>query len=451
MTEPIPADEVVQIAQDDGLQIPAKVEAAEDRAIDQKALPPKAGRKTLRALLFGKIADYARRYLTASVDHRLTLIQDKLEVLSSRNDRIEALLGGLTGSQAAQADRLLGLLLGKAAESQGETLSWLETLQAQGHDIELIARGLKASLENAQGMSARHAATLDGVQTSLGALPSLMGPRFDEIEVKIRPLVTFDEDSYAIRLRDGYAMVPRSEPVFAVMVANATSEGLEPGTRRVLQALIEPGMVVADVGANVGLLTLACAVATGPSGRVLAFEPEAGPRAQLMKTRHLNGLRWVDVHDLAVGAKTEVKTFNVSPVIGHSSLYALPEEDGAGREIAVQVTRLDDVIAKGARLDVVKIDVEGAELDVLSGMDRILKENPDIALVAEYGPSHLARIGITPKAWFKAFKDAGFDGYAISEPSGVCRKVNYGDLKDVVSVNLAFVRSKGAAYKRLPK
>jgi hypothetical protein len=152
-----------------------------------------------------------------------------------------------------------------------------------------------------------------------------------------------------------------------------------------------------------------------------------------------------------VGAKTEVKTFNVSPVIGHSSLYALPEEDGAGREISVQVTQLDDVIAKGARLDVVKIDVEGAELDVLAGMGRILSENPDIALVAEYGPSHLARIGITPKAWFKAFTDAGFVAYAISEPSGVCRKVTSSDLKDVVSVNLAFVRFKGAAQKRLPK
>lgn len=84
-------------------------------------------------------------------------------------------------------------------------------------------------------------------------------------------------------------------------------------------------------------------------------------------------------------------------MIGHSSLYALPEEDGVGRDITIEVTRLDDIIGPDQRLDVVKIDVEGAELDVLAGMDRLVQENPDLAIVAEYGPSHLERVGVTPE------------------------------------------------------
>jgi len=320
---------------------------------------------------------------------------------------------------------------------------------------------LMSLAETTQGALIEVGSTVQTSMTGVGAavseldrgvkgLPGLMGPRFDELDIKVRPLIAFDETSYAVRLRDGYAMVPRQEPIFAVMVANASSGGLEPGTRRVLTALIQPGMGVADVGANVGLLTLSCAVATGPSGKVFAFEPEAGPRAQLEKTLKLNGLRWVEVFDQAAGALTEERTFHISPVIGHSSLYALPQEDGAGRDVTVQVSRLDDIIGPDQRLDVVKIDVEGAELDVLAGMDRLLRENPDLAIVAEYGPSHLARIGLTPKSWFDAFKKAGFQAYAIEEPTGVCRRVSPADLVDVVSINLAFVRPKGAAKTRLP-
>ncbi|MDP3196647.1 FkbM family methyltransferase [Tabrizicola sp.] len=369
---------------------------------------------TLRGRLFGRLADYARRYLTASVEHRLThvltvqgALQDRLEAMSAQNERLEFMVHRLTSLAEA---------------TQGALGNALVSVDA----------------------------SVASVSREVSNLPGLMGPRFDELDIKVRPLIAFDETSYAVRLRDGYAMIPRQEPIFAVMVANASSGGLEPGTRRVLNALIQPGMGVADVGANVGLLTLSCAVATGPSGKVFAFEPEAGPRAQLEKTLKLNGLRWVEVFDQAAGALTEERMFHISPVIGHSSLYALPQEDGDGRDVTVQVSRLDDIIGPDQRLDVVKIDVEGAELDVLSGMDRLLSENPDLAIVAEYGPSHLARIGLTPKSWFDAFKKAGFQAYAIEEPTGVCRRVSPADLVDVVSINLAFVRPKGAAKTRLP-
>jgi FkbM family methyltransferase len=272
--------------------------------------------------------------------------------------------------------------------------------------------------------------------------------RLDELEVKTRPLIAFDDESYAVRLMDGYAMVPRDNPTFVTMVADARSGGLEAGTRAVLKALIQPGMAVADVGANVGLLTLACATATGPTGVVYAFEPEAGPRAQLEKTLRYNGLSWVRVFDRAVSAASGTTVFHVSPILGHSSLYALPDEEAAGvRDVEVRTVTLDEVVGPGGRLDVVKIDVEGAELDVIAGMPRILAENPDIALICEYGPSHLERVGISPDQWFAAFE--GFAMYAIEEPFGACRPVTPEDLADAYSVNLAFVRPGGPASSRL--
>src|SRR5690606_12809051 len=166
------------------------------------------------------------------------------------------------------------------------------------------------------------------------------------------------------------------------------------------------------------------------------------------RTLHLNGLTWVELSASAVGRKTGAQTFHVSPILGHSSLYALPSEEGEAREVTVDVVKLDEVVGK-RRMDVVKIDVEGAELDVLAGMSRILKANADIALIAEYGPSHLTRVGISPKDRMDAFRGQGFTPYAISEVDGSCRPVTLRDLAKVDSVNLAFVRAGGAAERRL--
>jgi len=115
------------------------------------------------------------------------------------------------------------------------------------------------------------------------------------------------------------------------------------------------------------------------------------------------------------------------------------------------VRRLDDVVAPSQRLDVVKIDVEGAELDVLAGMSRLFAENRDLAVVAEFGPSHLARVGVTPEAWFKAFAAHDLLAFEISEPAGVCRPVGPEDLKEVISANIVFVKPGGEAIARLPR
>jgi FkbM family methyltransferase len=375
---------------------------------------------SLRGRLLGRVADYARRYLTASVEHRLTLALSELAVIREQ--------AAATSAQAAR----------DMASLQAGLHARLDVITSQVGDT-----GPGSVAQRA------HFAWLQG---AIEGLPGLLGPRLDELEIKSRPLIAFDEASYAVRLRDGYAMVPRDQPIFAVMVANATSGGLEPGTRRVLQALLGPGMCVADVGANVGLLTLACAVTVGPTGKVFAFEPEGGPRAQLFKTLHLNGLSWVEVFDCALGASEARAPFHVSPVIGHSSLYQLPEtEQAAGRDIEVAVRRLDDVLGPSARLDVVKIDVEGAELDVLAGMSGLLAANGDLAIVAEFGPSHLARVGVTPSDWFEAFAAYDFAPFEIAEPGGECRPTGADDLAGTISTNIVFVRPGGRAISRLPR
>ena len=363
--------------------------------------------------LVGPVANYARRYLQASVEHQLGETRAHLGALSTE----------LYATQV-RLDQTQAMLQMMVQQQQAST-ALLQAMSAQLGRVEL---------RNTQGF---------------GELASMFGPRFDELEIKARPLIAYDDESMAIRMRDGYVMAPRALPTFVTMLANATSRGLEPGTGDALRRLIQPGMVAADVGANIGLLTLVMAWATGPGGQVIAFEPEAVPRSNLEKMKHLNGLSWVEVRDQAVGEKPGQLTFHVSDIIGHSSLYALPETEGS-REIQVQVVRLDDVAPKG-RMDVVKIDVEGAELDVLAGMGGVIAKNPDLAIVAEFGPEHLKRVGQTPAQWFKAFGDAGFKAYIIDETTGDAEPTSAKAAAKVISANIAFVRAGGDAEKRLLK
>lgn len=377
--------------------------------------------RRLLAPVLSPVASYARRYLQASVEHELRQTQTHLYALSTDLHATQARLD--------QTQTLLHLVL----QQQQVAAAGMQAMTAQLSRIE----------PSTQRIEARGDRTLD----ELARLPGVFGPRFDELEIKQRPLIAYDDESMAIRMRDGYVLAPRALPTFVTMLANATSKGLEPGTGDVLRRLVQPGMVVADVGANIGLLTLLLAWAAGPGGKVIAFEPEAVPRANLEKMKHLNGLAWVEVRDQAVGEKPGRLTFHVSDIIGHSSLYALPEAEEA-RTVEVEVVRLDDVAPRG-RMDVVKIDVEGAELDVLAGMKGLIARNPDLAIVAEFGPEHLKRVGQTPVQWFKAFADVGFKAYMIDEATSACAPTSAKAAAKVVSANIAFVRAGGDAERRL--
>ena len=146
-------------------------------------------------------------------------------------------------------------------------------------------------------------------------------------------------------------------------------------------------------------------------------------------------------------------TFHESPIIGHSSLYALPQaEEAQARLIEVEVVRLDDAVPSNALLDVVKIDVEGAELDVIKGMSRILSDSPDNrGARPSSGPATCSAWASRPTNGSGAFARHGLKPRLIREPDGVVEAVDPEALMAVESSNLVFVRPGGAAEARLPR
>lgn len=251
----------------------------------------------------------------------------------------------------------------------------------------------------------------------------------------------------AVRTDDGYVIVPiEDESQIVAMVE--TAGRLEPGTLRIACALALEGGLAVDVGAHVGTFTVPLARRVGTAGLVVAAEPTPRTAGALRRTLALNGLQdRVALHECAVGGEEGRARLHVAAVGSHNSLLPLGDEGVGAVEVAVRP--LDALVPAGRATCIIKVDAEGMELDVLRGAGRVLAESPRAALIAEFGPSHLARTGIAVAAWLDAFRAHGFVPWEIEEESGRLRPLRAAGLEAVFSLNLLWLRELPDAYPGL--
>jgi FkbM family methyltransferase len=144
-----------------------------------------------------------------------------------------------------------------------------------------------------------------------------------------------------------------------------------------------------DVGAHVGMYTVAASLALGDRGRVLAFEPNPAARAQLEANVALNGCENVVVSPRAVGDAAGEAVLHVPATPDPSFSSLEPGRFAEGEPISVEVTTVDaEVEALGLRPALVKVDVEGGELAVIAGLERTLDARPPLLVEVsqETGP-----------------------------------------------------------------
>jgi FkbM family methyltransferase len=185
----------------------------------------------------------------------------------------------------------------------------------------------------------------------------------------------------------------------------------EPATKEVIKALLSPGDTAVDVGANVGYFTLLASSRVGPAGRVYAFEPAPPTRQDLEWNVRLNQAANVVVRAEALADKAGETTFCLGPRDhrGTSSLRSLA--DGTER-LTVATARLDDLLPDGCRVNLIKIDVEGAEYLALLGMRECLKrDHPD--LVIEVTDSFLREMGHSAEQLCAELFGLGYNMYII--------------------------------------
>ncbi|WP_337873314.1 FkbM family methyltransferase [Ignavibacterium sp.] len=142
---------------------------------------------------------------------------------------------------------------------------------------------------------------------------------------------------------------------------------------------VKSGMVVYDIGANAGFYTLLSAILTGSSGKVFAFEPVPKNIFYIKKHLALNKITNTVVVEKAVSNKITKLRFTLSsnPSTGHIS------NEG---EIEVETIILDEFVKQGNPLpDLIKVDIEGAEFDALTGAKELLKVKKPVIFLATHG------------------------------------------------------------------
>ena len=212
----------------------------------------------------------------------------------------------------------------------------------------------------------------------------------------------------------------------------------EADTVRQVERLVQPGMTVLDIGAHVGYYARLCSRLVGQAGRVVAFEPH--PRVFAVLSRNVERLSNVaPVQTAAAETEGVAELFDYLIMSASSSLHydasmlaqqksLLGEGDVAPRiaggfpvqKYTIRTAPVDVCLAEQGieRVDVVKMDIEGAEIHALRGMKATIARSPGLALVMEYNPPALRAFGFEPEEALAEVLALGFERMEVIKAGG---------------------------------
>ncbi len=188
---------------------------------------------------------------------------------------------------------------------------------------------------------------------------------------------------------------------------------VDPPLLRMVAELVHPGCTVWDVGANVGLFSFAAAALAGPTGRVLAVEPDCWLVELLRRSARMNRhLAPVDVAPVAVSDRIGMGRFHIADrcrSANHLDGYGSSQTGGTRSTQLVPTVTLDWLITHFPRPDVLKIDVESAEALVLQGGRSVLESRP--RLVCEVAERNAAKVADLLRPWGYQFFDGALPSF----------------------------------------
>jgi FkbM family methyltransferase len=199
------------------------------------------------------------------------------------------------------------------------------------------------------------------------------------------------------------------------------------------------GMTFIDIGANVGLYSALALSTPGFRGRVLAIEPDSESRLYLQKT-------------IAGNAAALISPLAAADRQGTLTLYKNPENKGDNRlypdpllrgEETVSADTLDNICRRHgiASAQFIKIDVQGAEAQVMRGASGLLAASRECILMTEFWPYGLSRCGANGLEYLQLLMDSGFQLHELSGKRG--------DLAPVRSARALVERTQGRRYANL--
>jgi len=187
----------------------------------------------------------------------------------------------------------------------------------------------------------------------------------------------------------------------------------EPHVTCVMHPLLQPGAVIVDIGANIGYYTLLAASHIGNTGKVIAFEPSVENCALLRRSLQANHFENVVLHNVAVADTASVVGFRMHDSNG----YIIPEH-ASTHAIQVPTVTLDHVLQDEPRIDLIKMDIEGAEGRALQGMHRVMQRCQPI-IFTELNPSALQAVShMTPEEYLNELRALDYSLCVIPRAAG---------------------------------
>jgi FkbM family methyltransferase len=196
---------------------------------------------------------------------------------------------------------------------------------------------------------------------------------------------------------------------------------IEPNEFAFLDRFLQPGMTVFDAGANEGVYSVFAASRVGAKGAVWAFEPSPRELKRLQKNLALNQLG-VRVFPMALadrGGEAELKIASYEHE-GQNTLGAFVYDIESSGNERVQLSRLDDLVAQNppGRIDLIKVDVEGAEIRLFAGASETLRQYRPF-LLFEASDGALKNQGGNREELLTMLRDHGYTIYCFDPHSGL--------------------------------
>ncbi len=183
----------------------------------------------------------------------------------------------------------------------------------------------------------------------------------------------------------------------------------------VLRGTIRPGDHILDIGANIGFYARLLSKMTGAAGKVYCFEPDSTNFRYLQKNAgHLTN---VILFNKAVSSeKGTLKVYKSKLLNVDHRTYPVNNYDSIEE---IEAVTIDELIAMGAieKVNVIKIDIQGFELNAFTGMKTLLSKNNHLKIVAEYWPHGFKRAGVSAILFFDFFAQLGYK-FTILEERG---------------------------------
>lgn len=229
---------------------------------------------------------------------------------------------------------------------------------------------------------------------------------FFKLQEAVRKAIVVDLDDFCLYVRQND---------FFIGAAIARDKVYEPQVTAKIRQLLKPGDTFVDIGANIGYFTCMAAAIVGSNGHVYSFEPKPDNIELIERSVDANGFTNVHLFPFAVAEKAQTFKLDAAAASSNARIIDFSPEavPGLNAPIMVDAVTLDRTLAELASVDIIKLDIEGAEPRAWQGMQQIVQKHRP-AILFEYSPDLLRVTShVEPASLLDSIIDAGYDLFIL--------------------------------------